>query len=437
MTPVKRAGARVAAADAAHVWHPYTQHRGAASPIPIVRAQGALLFDAAGRPIIDAISSWWVTLHGHAHPAIARAVGEQVARLDQVIFTTFTHEPGAALAAELVARLPDGLTRVFYSDDGSTAVEVALKIALQYWANCGERRQRIAALTHAYHGDTFGAMSASAASLFTAPFTELLFDIVRLPAPPEGEGDGDGAAFLHALDAALDAPGDPLAAVIVEPRLQGAGGMRMWGAELLRAIRARTLAHGTLLIADEVLTGFGRTGPLFASAGAGIVPDIICLSKGLSGGVLPLGATVVREPIFEAFLSADRRRTLFHGHSYTANPIACAAARASLALLDASCEARRAAIADIHERRIRTLASHPRVCRPRVLGTVAAFDLAGAEVTGYLSDAAAGLAAFALERGVLLRPLGDVIYVLPPYAITDAELGQVYDVIEAFLATHA
>jgi adenosylmethionine-8-amino-7-oxononanoate aminotransferase len=428
-----RAGARVAALDAAHVWHPYTQHLGAAPPVPIVRAEGALLFDAAGRPIIDAISSWWVTLHGHAHPAIARAVAEQAARLDQVIFTAFTHEPAAALAAELVARLPEGLTRVFYSDDGSTAVEVALKIALQYWANRGEPRRRIAALTHAYHGDTFGAMSASAPSTFTAPFADQLFDIVRLPAPD----DGDGVALLRALDVALDAPGDPLAAVIVEPRLQGAGGMRVWSAGLLRDIRARTLERGALLIADEVLTGFGRTGPLFASEGAGIVPDIICLSKGLTGGFLPLGATVVREPIFDAFLSEDRRRTLFHGHSYTANPIACAAARASLALLDAACAARRDAIAAIHERRIGALASHPRVRRPRVLGTVAAFDLAGSDAGGYLSDSAAGLTAFALERGVLLRPLGDVIYVLPPYAITDAELGQVYDVIQTFLAAHA
>jgi adenosylmethionine-8-amino-7-oxononanoate aminotransferase len=243
--------------------------------------------------------------------------------------------------------------------------------------------------------------------------------------------------LLRALDAALDAPGDPLAAVIVEPRLQGAGGMRMWSAELLRAIRAQTTERGSLLIADEVLTGFGRTGPLFASGGAGITPDIICLSKGLTGGFLPLGATVVREAIFEAFLSEDRRHTLFHGHSYTANPIACAAARASLALLDASCAARRDAIAAIHERRIGALASHPRVRRPRVLGTVAAFDLAGADATGYLSDSAAGLAAFALERGVLLRPLGDVIYVLPPYAITDEELGRVYDVIQAFLAARA
>lgn len=417
----------VAALDAAHVWHPYTQHFHAALPIPIVRGDGALLYDAAGRPIVDAISSWWVTLHGHAHPVIARAIAEQAARLEQVIFTGFTHEPGAALAMALVERLPDGLTRVFYSDDGSTAVEVALKIALQYWHNRGERRRHVAALDRAYHGDTFGAMSVSAAGLFTAPFADHLFEVVRLPAPTDDDG-----ALLAALDVALDAPDTPLAAVIVEPRLQGAGGMYVWSAETLRAIRARTTAHGVLLIADEVLTGFGRTGPLFACAGAGVQPDIICLSKGLTGGFLPLGATVVREEIFAAFLDADRRRTLFHGHSFTANPIACAAARASLTLLDAASAERRHAIEALHARRLPLLSTHPRVRRPRILGTIAAFDLAVGDA-GYLSATAGALAAFALERGVLLRPLGEVVYLLPPYAITADQLELVYDVIHAYL----
>ncbi|HEU4648129.1 MAG TPA: adenosylmethionine--8-amino-7-oxononanoate transaminase [Gemmatimonadales bacterium] len=417
-----------AALDSAHVWHPYTQHGTAALPVPIARAGGAYLFDVQGRPLLDAISSWWVTLHGHAHPAIAEAVADQARTLEQVIFAGFTHEPAARLAAELVERLPAGLTRVFYSDNGSTAVEVALKLALQYWWSVGERRPLVAALENAYHGDTFGAMSASARSAFTAPFGEQLFEVARLPDPV----DGDPVAALEAL---LDARGRELAAVIVEPLLLGAGGMRVWDVERLRAIRALTTAAGVLLIADEVLTGFGRTGPLFACGGAGVVPDVICLSKGLTGGFLPLGATCCREEIFAAFLSDDRRRTFFHGHSFTANPLACAAARASLALLDEACAARRAAMEQVHRGELARLAAHPRVCRPRVLGTMAAFELEGA--SSYFAAAGPRLAEFALDRGVLLRPLGNVVYLLPPYCTTPDEIRGVYDIIGQFLQADA
>jgi adenosylmethionine---8-amino-7-oxononanoate aminotransferase len=398
--------------DRQHVWHPYTQHAIAPAPIAIQRAEGAVLIDADGREIIDAISSWWVTLHGHAQPEIAEAIARQARVLEQVIFAGFTHEPAAELAAALAERLPAGLTRVFFSDNGSTAVEVAMKIALQYWQNRGTPRPMVAALEHAYHGDTFGAMSASARGLFTAPYSAKLFDVVRLSEP----------------EALVEVP--QLAAVIVEPLLQGAGGMRMWSEATLRAIRKLTAERGVLLIADEVLTGFGRTGPLFACDRAGIVPDIICLSKGLTGGFLPLGATAVREEIFEAFLSTDRTHTLFHGHSFTANPLACAAARASLALLDETSAARRAAIERAHRTHLATIATHPCVTSPRVLGTVAAFNLGGA---GYLNPVGGDLASFALARGVLLRPLGDVVYVLPPYCTTDAQLDQIYGVITAFL----
>ena len=368
-----------------------------------------MLVDMDGREIIDAISSWWVTLHGHAQPDIAEAIARQAKTLEQVIFAGFTHEPAAELATALAERLPKGLTRVFFSDNGSTAVEVAIKIALQYWQNRGAPRTKIAALEHAYHGDTFGAMSASARGLFTDPYGSHLFEVLRVP--PEDITD-------------------KLAAVIVEPLLQGAGGMRMWSEATLRAIREKTAKHGVLLIADEVLTGFGRTGPLFACERAGIVPDVICLSKGLTGGFLPLGATAVREEIFEAFLSSERRHTLFHGHSFTANPIACAAARVSLALLNDESAARRAAIEAAHRRHLARLAAHPWVTEPRVLGTVAAFNLGG---EGYLNPVGADLSRFALERGVLLRPLGDVVYVLPPYCTTDAQLDQIYGVITEFL----
>ena len=413
-----------AALDGLRVWHPYTRHGDAPGPVPIARAVGAYLFDTRGRPIFDAISSWWVTLHGHAEPTIARAVSEQAARMEQVIFAGFTHEPAARLADELVARLPQGLTRVFFSDDGSTAVEVALKIALQYWRNRGTRRPAVAALEHAYHGDTFGAMSVGARGLFTRAFDDHLFEVARLPDPSEGDP-------VAALGALLDARGGEIAAVIVEPRLLGVAGMRVWSADTLRALRVLTAERGVPLIADEVLTGFGRTGPLFACRGAGITPDVMCLSKGLTGGFLPLGVTAVREELFEAFRGPEPQRALYHGHSYTANPIACAAARASLALLDGACAARRSAIERAHERHLAALASHPAVRRPRVLGTMGAFDLAGD--AAYQGPVGRALGEFALGEGVLLRPLGNVVYLLPPYCATAEDLAGAYAVIAAFL----
>lgn len=416
--------------DRRHVWHPYTQHGDAPPPLVISRGSGAYLYDETGRDIFDAISSWWVTLHGHTHPAIAAAIARQAATLEQVIFAPFTHQPASELATALVERLPPGLTRVFFSDDGSTAVEVALKLALQYFTNQGERRPLVAALDSAYHGDTFGAMSAGARGLFSEPFASHLFDVARLPDPSV-----DAPGCLAALDRLLDQRGEQVAALIVEPLLLGAGGMRMWDGATLRAMRERTKAAGVLLIADEVLTGFGRTGALFACSGAGVSPDIICLSKGLTGGFLPLGATVATEVVFEAFRAPDRRRAFFHGHSYTANPIACAAALASLALLDQRSADARDRISHSHGERLARLAPCSSVRHCRSLGTVAAFDLAGE--MGYLSPVGPELAAFALARGVLLRPLGNVVYLLPPYCATTDDLDRAYDVIEAFLGRSA
>lgn len=413
-----------AALDRKHVWHPYTQHGFADVPVPIVRGEGSTLFDGEGRPILDAISSWWVTLFGHGRPEIADSIAAQARTLEQVIFAGFTHEPGARLASELTELLPPALSKVFYSDDGSTAVEVAVKMALQYWMNLGSPRSAIVAMENAYHGDTFGAMSVSARSLFTDPFRDRLFEVIRLPDPCDGDAPG-------ALRTLLEARGEEVGAVIVEPRLLGAGGMRVWGTDALLEIRELTRRRGILLIADEVLTGFGRTGPLFACGGAGVEPDLLCLSKGLTGGFLPLGVTVATDEVFEAFRAMDRRKTFFHGHSYTGNPLACAAARATLTLLDSECAARRAAIEEVHRSHLERLSDHPRVRRPRVLGTIAAFDLAGEE--GYLAAAGPALSRFALERGVLLRPLGNVVYLLPPYCFTDEELGRVYGVIEAYL----
>lgn len=412
-------------ADRAHVWHPYTQHATGMPALPIVSARGAYLRDEAGREIFDAISSWWVTLHGHAHPAIASAVAEQAARLEQVIFAEFTHEPASRLAAELVRITPSGLTRVFYSDDGSTAVEVAIKIALQRQQRVAPERNTIVALERAYHGDTFGAMSVSARSLFTAPFDRLLFDVVRLGDPSET----DVAAQLDSLIAER---GHTLAGVIVEPMLLGAGGMRIWPAETLGAIRRSTSAAGIPLIADEVLTGFGRTGPLFACEHAGVVPDIMCLSKGLTGGFLPMGATLTTERIFEDFVSTDVRHTLFHGHSYTANPLACAAALSSIALLDSECARRRTAINMAHHAAAKRFQAYSDVQNVRVIGTVIAFELGGEH--DYTNSVGASLKRFALDRSVLLRPLGNTVYLLPPYCATPDDLARAYAVVEEFLA---
>jgi adenosylmethionine-8-amino-7-oxononanoate aminotransferase len=422
--PGQRAAELVLLHDAAHVWHPYTQHHHAPLPVPIVRAKGAWLYDADGRAILDAISSWWVTTHGHCHDDIIDAITDQAKRLDQVIFAGFTHEPAAALAAELVQRLPRGLSKIFFSDDGSTAVEVAIKLSLQSFSNLGTPRRLIAALDNAYHGDTFGAMAASGRGVFTQMYEPLLFEVARLPDPSVGD-------TIAALDALIAARGTELAAVIVEPLVLGASGMRVWDEQVLRDIRDRTTAAGVHLIADEVLTGFGRTGPLFACERAEVRPDLLCMSKGLTGGVLPLGATAATEDIFDAFRSEDRRKTFFHGHSYTANPIACAAALASLQLFDDDCEDDRIRIEVAHARHLEALRGTPGVRAVRQIGTIAAVELEAP--AGYLSDIGRELAAFSLQEGVLLRPLGNVAYCLPPYCITDIELDRVYDVISRFL----
>lgn len=420
----------VVQADLRTVWHPYTQHAIMDAPIEVVRAEGAYLYTRDGRKLFDGISSWWVTAHGHSHPSIAAAIAKQAATLDQVIFTTFTHEPAALLAAELLDVVPRGLSRVFFSDDGSTAVEAGIKMALQYHANRdhanrGQTRRLVVALDNAYHGDTFGAMSVSAASVFTAPFESHLFEIARLPDPNDGD-------TLAAFDALLESRGDELAALIVEPLLMGSGGMRMYDATVLTGLFERARARGVLCIADEVLTGFGRTGPMFACEIASVSPDILCLSKGITGGMLPLGATLATEEIFASFLSDDRRRTLFHGHSYTANPIACAAARASLALFDEESHTRRTTIARVHAERMAKIAAYPTVTNPRLLGTIAAFDLDTGG--GYLSPVGRELTAFALDHDVFMRPLGNVVYLLPPYCSTADDLHNAYSVLEQFLS---
>ncbi len=423
------------------IWHPYTHAALDPEPLEIERAEGVYLYPRGGRRLIDAISSWWVTLHGHAHPKIADAIAKQARKLEQVIFAGFTHEPAEELAAKLGLALPRSLNCVFFSDDGSTAVEVALKMAVQFWSNQGKpERKHIIALEHAYHGDTAGAMSVSADSDFTLAFSGMRFPVWRAHAAycfqcPVGKSrDTCSIDCIERLQQLLEMHGDEVAAVIVEPLLQGAGGMIVHPVEFLQKIRELTSRYGVLLIADEVLTGFGRCGRMFACDLAGIEPDIMCLSKGLTGGFMPLGATVSTERVFEAFRNGDRRHTLFHGHSYTANPLACAAAIANLDIFrDEPVFERIGGIAQIHQEQLAQFQNHPAVADIRTVGTVAALELRTNDA-GYLSQLGHQLRRFFLEKGVLLRPLGNVVYILPPYAITREEINLIYDVIKEGLA---
>jgi len=428
------------ALDRRHVWHPFTQAATAPAPIPIRSARGARLIAADGREYLDLISSWWVTLHGHAHPAIAAAVARQAAELEQVIFAGFTHEPAIQVAARVSALLPAGLERFFYSDDGSTSVEVALKLAYQYWRNKGEpRRHRFLAFEGGYHGDTFGAMSAGRSSGFYKPFHDLLFAVDLLPFPETWDGDPETAeketTSLAMLEGWITRHGHDAVALIMEPLVQGAAGMRLCRPEFVRAVADRLQAAGILLILDEVMTGFGRTGATFACLKAGVTPDLICLSKGLTGGFLPLAATVCRQEIYEAFLGGNFERAFAHGHSFTANPLGCAAALASLDLLLApETAARIANIESVHRERLARVVGHPGLTRPRLCGTIAAVNVGGPE-QGYATSLGPRLRAFFLERGLLMRPLGSVVYLLPPYCVSGEELHRAYDAIEEAAAT--
>jgi adenosylmethionine-8-amino-7-oxononanoate aminotransferase len=432
--PHSNAHRTLLARDAAHLWHPYTQMKTAPPPLPIVRASGVYLYTDDGRKLLDGISSWWVNIHGHAHPRLNRALAEQAERLEHVMFAGCTHEPAVELAERLVAILPQGLSRVFYSDNGSTAVEVALKLAVQYWRNRGEpARRSFVTLHHAYHGDTVGAMSASEDSLFTRSFAPLLFDVTRVDPPycyrcPLGlERRTCLVDCLAGLETSLRSLGETVAAVLVEPMLQAAGGMIVWPAEFLEGARRLCDRYGTLLIADEVLTGFGRTGRMFACEHAKIAPDIICLSKALTAGYLPLGATVTTESVFEAFLSDDRAKTFFHGHSFTANPLACAVGCASLDLFrEEHVLARIARLEGQLRDGLQRLVALPCVGDVRVLGGVGIIELVVDKRTkqagGYLDRVGPQLAAKFVDRGLLLRPLGNIVYFMPPYVITDDEV---------------
>ena len=403
------------------IWHPFTQ-QGLGEPIPqIASARDAVLTTTDGRQIIDAISSWWVITHGHCHPRIVEAIQAQAATLDQIIFAGYTHEPAEALAAALLNLLPAPLAHVFFSDSGSTAVEVALKMALGYWHNRAVKRERVLVMEHSYHGDTIGAMSVGARGVFTASYAPMLFDVGTIPFPIEGAEQ----VTLDALEAAC-AKGDA-AAFIVEPLILGAGGMLMYSPHVLAEMRAICARHDVLFIADEVMTGWGRTGSILACEQAGVVPDILCMAKGLTGGSIPLAVTVATAAIFDAHYSEDRARQFFHSSSFTANPIACAAANANLALWrDEPVRERIAALSTWQAEGAAMLSRVEGIVRVRQNGTILAFDIDTGD-GGYLSNVAPRLLAWFRDHNLLLRPLGNTVYAMPPYSITRAQLARVHD----------
>ncbi len=413
------------------VWHPFTQHALEPSMKRIVQTGGACLIDEDGSRILDAISSWWVITHGHRHPVIMGAIQAACETYDQIIFAEYTHEPAETLARGLIEIAPAGLTHVFYSDSGSTSVEVALKMALGFFHNSGAPRSRICVMEDGYHGDTIGTMSAGERGVFNAAYEPLLFGVDRLPFPVTGREQATFDAFER-----FCATGQ-VAALLIEPLVLGAGGMRVYPATIISELKRIAERHDVLMIADEVMTGWGRAGSLFACEQASVMPDILCTSKGLTGGSLPLAATLCTAEIFEAHLSADRRRTFFHSSSYTANPIACAAAVANLAVWkDEPVRERIGSLVGMQQERLARFQEDLRFASIRQAGTITALDLR-VPAGGYLSDVGPRLRAFFRERNLLIRPLGNVIYLMPPYCVTAAELDRAYDAIDEAAAYFA
>lgn len=410
--------------DQSNIWHPFSPLAGN-QPIAIKKAKGVYLHTHDGRKIIDAISSWWVNIHGHSHPKINKAISRQASKVEQVIFAGFTHKPAVDLSKSLMKLLPASISKLFFSDNGSTSVEVALKLAIQYWHNQGIERKKIIAIEGAYHGDTFGSMSVAERNIFSRPFNSYLFDVELIPFP-----EGDGKAAIEKMKSIVS---DQTAAFIFEPLVQGAAGMQMYAPEVLDQLIAIAKEQDVVCIADEVMTGFGRTGKMFACDYLENDPDIFCLSKGITGGYLPMGLTAVSERIVKVFDVADRTKAFFHGHSYTANPLACAAANASMKiLLTKKCEQDIQRITGQHSAYLSTFKKTKEVKEIRQRGTILAIEL-HAEDSGYTSSIKERIYDFFMARDLLLRPLGNVIYIIPPYVISNAELKRLYDAIDDFL----
>lgn len=414
--------------DQEYIWHPFTPLVSETQPIVVDNASGVYLHTSDGRKIIDAVSSWWVNLHGHSHPHIAAAVAKQAAHLDHVIFAGFTHAPAITLSERLLSILPKNQRRIFFSDNGSTAVEVALKMAVQFWRNQGIVKNKIIAFEGAYHGDTFGAMAVGERGMFTAPFAHMLFEVNFLEFPDPLREQSVVDQFRKWV-----AAGD-VGIFIFEPLVQGASGMRMYSETVLNELIDIAHSHDVICIADEVFTGFGRTGKYFASDYLHHSPDIVAMSKGITGGTMPLSVTSCSERIVDAFRTPDFSKTLFHGHSYTANPIACAAANASFELLTSSdCQRQISMISTMHQEFVDVLSHHPAVAGVRSRGTIFALDIKTVEENSYSNALRKKIYPYFMERNILLRPLGNTIYIVPPYVITEDELNVVYEAIRSFV----
>ncbi len=412
--------------DSKHIWHPFSPLKSGGEILNIKKGRGAYLYTHDGRKVLDLISSWWVTIHGHGNKRIAKAIGKQARRLEQVIFAGFTHRPALRLVERLKTVLPADQSKFFFSDDGSTATEVAIKLAIQYWHNHGKARKKIIAIDGAYHGDTFGAMSVGGKSVFNAPFQEHLFEVDFIPLP-----EGDGSEAIEKMNQLAT---EDVAGFIFEPLVQGAGGMRMYAAEVLDQLIAIARSKDIICIADEVMTGFGRTGKTFACDYLTQKPDIFCLSKGLTGGFLPMSITTVNDRVAGAFDDTVKEKVFFHGHSYTANPIACAAANESFKILmEQETQDQLRMIAKAHAGFAKQVQGHPLLADVRQQGTILALEMKATDGGGYMSDIKNVIYEYFMSRDLLLRPLGNVIYLLPPYVITEEELQSTYQEIDGFL----
>lgn len=411
--------------DRQYLWHPYTQHKTASDPIAIVKGKDASLWDENGKEFLDAIGSWWVNPFGHSNTYVADAIYKQLTTLEHVLFGGFTHKPAVQVAEKLLPMLPSNQQKIFFSDNGSTAVEVAIKVALQYFYNKGEKRTTIISFENAFHGDTFAAMAASGISLYTQAFQGMFVDVVRIPVPTSGN---EKASFDALKQAILS---KPCAGFIFEPLVQGAAGMVMYSPEALDELLEICNNNNVLTIADEVMTGFGKTGKNFACNYLKRQPDMMCLSKALTAGTIPMALTTFTQPLFDAFFDDDINKALFHGHTFTANPTGCAAALASMELLELP--EMQANIKRVHQQHLafqERIKTHPKVTTTRVLGVIFALEIKSESAESYYGTMRNKLYDFFIDRGLILRPVGNIVYILPPYIITNQQLQKVYTIIE-------
>jgi adenosylmethionine-8-amino-7-oxononanoate aminotransferase len=414
--------------DGQYLWHPYTQHKTSKPPIAIVKGEGALLWDDSNKEYIDAIASWWVNPFGHSNRFIADAIYKQLTTLEHVLFGGFTHEPAVVLSEKLMEILPKNQKKIFFSDNGSTAVEVAIKVALQYFFNKGEKKTTIIAFENAFHGDTFAAMAASGISFYTQAFEGMFIDIVRIPVPIKGQEEASFQALAKAIK------NNNCAGFIFEPLVQGAAGMVMYEPEALDELIKICQESKVLTIADEVMTGFGKTGKTFACDYLQTQPDMMCLSKALTGGTIPMAITTFTQDLFDAFYSDDINKALFHGHTFTANPTGCAAALASLELLQTDeMQTNIARVNQSHLEFQKHIEKHPKVTTTRVLGVIFALEIKTENQASYYGTLRNKLYDFFIENGIVLRPVGNIVYVLPPYIITDSQLQKIYELVESAL----